>query len=238
MLLVCEGGLVVVCEETFFSRWTRLRIFLRTRVTIHKTIILYQDSSNDQIICHEGVWGYSYTNINAVSQHLLIRRNVLFLNSLKGFRRSLGQRSHFYWLLFTFFALLAVLTQSKLPKNQLPTSFGLRYDDHLWSSVIDLLNLSDPTTINSQHRHDKIILSRTQKDKTVLSPGQDFVPGQNSFVSGTRFCPQDKLEYTWLGFVGWIKFCHWFWGSYWFLWRNTVWIRPLNVGCRNFFPLS
>ncbi len=34
---------------------------------------------------------------------------------------------------------------------------------------------------------DKIILSRTQRDKTVLSPGQDFVPGTK------QFCPQDKI---------------------------------------------
>ncbi len=49
-----------------------------------------------------------------------------------------------------FFALLALLTWSKLPKNQLPTSFDLRYDDHLQSSLVDSLNLSDPTILNSQ----------------------------------------------------------------------------------------
>ncbi len=67
--------------------------------------------------------------------------------TLKGFLRSLVQRSHFYRLLFSF---LALLSQSKLSKNQLPTSFGLCYDDHLWSSVIGSLNVSNPTTINSQ----------------------------------------------------------------------------------------
>jgi hypothetical protein len=34
---------------------------------------------------------------------------------------------------------------------------------------------------------DKIILSRTQRDKTVLSPGQDFVPGTK------QFCPRDRI---------------------------------------------
>ncbi len=37
------------------------------------------------------------------------------------------------------------------------------------------------------NRWDKIILSRTQRDKTVLSPGQDFVPGTK------QFCPRDKI---------------------------------------------
>ena len=40
----------------------------------------------------------------------------------------------FYWHLLT---LLALLTQSKLLKNPLPTSFGLCYDDHLRSSAKD-----------------------------------------------------------------------------------------------------
>ncbi len=59
-------------------------------------------------------------------------------------------------LLSLLLTSLALLTQSKLPKNQLPTSFGLRYDDHLQSSVIDSLNLSDPTTLNS---HFAIVMS-------------------------------------------------------------------------------
>ncbi len=39
---------------------------------------------------------------------------------------------------------------------------------------------------NINHQ-DKIILSQTQKDKIVLSPGQDYVPGTK------QFCPQDKI---------------------------------------------
>ncbi len=35
----------------------------------------------------------------------------------------------------------------------------------------------------------------------------------------------NQIKYTWLGFVAWIKFRHWFWGSYWFLRSNTVWIK-------------
>ncbi len=37
------------------------------------------------------------------------------------------------------FTSLALLTQSKLPKNQLPTSFDLCYADHLQSSIINSL---------------------------------------------------------------------------------------------------
>jgi hypothetical protein len=44
-------------------------------------------------------------NLYAVTQHLLTRRNFLFLNSLKGFQRSLGQRAHFIF----FFLLLLIL---------------------------------------------------------------------------------------------------------------------------------
>jgi hypothetical protein len=39
-------------------------------------------------------------NLYAVTQHLLTRRNFLFLNSLKGFQRSLGQRAHFFFSSF------------------------------------------------------------------------------------------------------------------------------------------
>jgi hypothetical protein len=42
-------------------------------------------------------------NLYAVTQHLLTRRNFLFLNSLEGFQRSLGQRAHF--INFIFFIL-------------------------------------------------------------------------------------------------------------------------------------
>ncbi len=38
------------------------------------------------------------------------------------------------------------------------------------------------------NRRDKVILSRTQRDKTVLSLGQDFVPGTK------QFCPGDKIS--------------------------------------------
>jgi hypothetical protein len=56
MLPGCEGGLVVVTEEsTFISCWTRLRLFLRERITKCKTIISYQPSANDEILRHEGV---------------------------------------------------------------------------------------------------------------------------------------------------------------------------------------
>jgi hypothetical protein len=37
------------------------------------------------------------------------------------------------------------------------------------------------------YRRAEIILSRTQRDKTVLSPGQDFFPGTK------LFCPRDKI---------------------------------------------
>ncbi len=53
-------------------------------------------------------------------------------------------------LLSLLLTSLDLSTQSKFPKNQLPTSFGLCYDDHLQSSVINSFNLSDPTTLNSQ----------------------------------------------------------------------------------------
>ena len=33
-------------------------------------------------------------NLYAVTQHLLTRRNFIFLNSPRGFRRSLEERSH------------------------------------------------------------------------------------------------------------------------------------------------
>jgi hypothetical protein len=49
-----EGEWVVVCvKSTFFSRWTQLS-FLE-RITKCKTIISYQPSANDKILCHEGV---------------------------------------------------------------------------------------------------------------------------------------------------------------------------------------
>jgi hypothetical protein len=40
----------------------------------------------------------------------------------------------------TLFTLLASLTLFKLPKNLLPTSFGLHYNDHIRSSAIDFHN--------------------------------------------------------------------------------------------------
>jgi len=42
--------------------------------------------------------------LHAVTQHFLTRRNFLFLNSPRGFRRSLGQRPHF--ICFIDFCLL------------------------------------------------------------------------------------------------------------------------------------
>ena len=47
--------------------------------------------------------GYLY----AVTQHLLTRRNFLFLNSPRGFRSSLGQRDHF--IHFFFITLLTLI---------------------------------------------------------------------------------------------------------------------------------
>ena len=48
--------------------------------------------------------GYLY----AVTQHLLTRRNFLFLNFLKGFPRSLGQRPHVIDFTLSFDSLLAI----------------------------------------------------------------------------------------------------------------------------------
>ena len=72
-------------------------------------------------------------NLYAVTQHLLTRRNFLFLNSPRGFRSSLGQRAHF----ICFLGFIHFISQSKLSKYPLPTSFGLCYDDHLRSSAKD-----------------------------------------------------------------------------------------------------
>ncbi len=51
---------------------------------------------------NDGIVSIPTRNIYAVTQHLLTRRNFIFLNSLRSFWRSLEQRSHFflfYWLL-------------------------------------------------------------------------------------------------------------------------------------------
>jgi hypothetical protein len=45
--------------------------------------------------------GYLY----AVTQHLLTRRNFLFLNPPRGFRSSLGKRAHLYSLFIYFIDL-------------------------------------------------------------------------------------------------------------------------------------
>jgi hypothetical protein len=63
MLLTCKGELVVVCEESiFFSPWTRLS--LRRCITKCKTIIFYQDSTNDEYCiireCENFLRGYLY----------------------------------------------------------------------------------------------------------------------------------------------------------------------------------
>ena len=49
----------------------------------------------------------------------------------------------------TLLNLIALLTRSKLPKNLLPTSFSLRYYDHLRSSAIYPHSLSDPATLTT-----------------------------------------------------------------------------------------
>ncbi len=50
MLLVCEGGLVVVCAYCY----TRLILLWRC-ITQYKTIIFCQAFGNNQILHHEGV---------------------------------------------------------------------------------------------------------------------------------------------------------------------------------------
>ena len=64
------------------------------------------------------------------------KKKNLFVNSLRVF----GD------LLCRDLTFLLTLAQSKLPKNPLPTSFGLCYHDHLQSSVKDSHCSSDPTT--------------------------------------------------------------------------------------------
>ncbi len=54
-----------------------------------------------------GLWIHRHVriptrNLYAVTQHLLTRRNFTFLNSPRGFRRSLEERSHNFKLLFFF----------------------------------------------------------------------------------------------------------------------------------------
>ncbi len=51
---VCEGEFVVWCA--FAYCWTRLSLW--KCITKCNTIIFCQDSINDQILCHEGVWQY------------------------------------------------------------------------------------------------------------------------------------------------------------------------------------
>jgi hypothetical protein len=70
--------------------------------------------------------------------------------------------------------------------------------------------------------------------KTHSLGASNFCMGQ-VVGKNVSFCPvfqwyanlDDSIvvEYTWLGFVAWIKFRHWFWGLYWFLRSNTVWIK-------------
>jgi hypothetical protein len=81
MLLVYEGGLVVVCEEsTFFSCWIQLRLFLWTCITKWKTNIFF--NRIPQMIkyfvmreCED----IPTRNLYAATHHLLTRRIFLFL---------------------------------------------------------------------------------------------------------------------------------------------------------------
>ncbi len=80
-------------------------------------------------------------NLYAVTEHLLTRRNFLFLNSLKGFQRSLGQRAH-------IFSSSANYLKTQLP--DLWRSLPFARLNALQPAVTYSHNLSDPTTLNSQ----------------------------------------------------------------------------------------
>ncbi len=58
------------------------------------------DSGNEFCIWHQNIVRIPTRNLYAVTQHLLTRRNFIFLNSPRGFRRSLEERSHNFQLNF------------------------------------------------------------------------------------------------------------------------------------------
>ncbi len=95
-LINLEGEWVVVWMESsiFFSCWTQLS--LQERITKCKTIIFYQDSTNDKILHHERVWEYpSWISLWWWLIICHLEGNLWFWIPQKVFG-DLFQRSHFF----------------------------------------------------------------------------------------------------------------------------------------------
>ena len=78
-------------------------------------------------------------------QYLVSKEEFLFLNSPRGFRRSLGQRSHFIGFIDS---LIDPYLKTWLPTNCYP--FPL-HSHASQNSASDPLSLSDPTTLKTPH---------------------------------------------------------------------------------------
>jgi tetratricopeptide (TPR) repeat protein len=78
-------------------------------------------------------------NIYAVTQHLLTRRNFLFLNSLRGFWRSLVQRSH------SFFFSSSAKLNDLITNQSMPFPFAFAMLNALQPAATQTHSLSDPT---------------------------------------------------------------------------------------------
>ena len=97
------------------------------------------------------LWGYSYVDISMLRLSICSQEGILiFLISWKVFGDLLCRDlTLLNFNLIHFLCFIRLLTQSNLPKNPLPTSFGLRYNDHLQNSAINSHSLSDPTTLKT-----------------------------------------------------------------------------------------
>ncbi len=68
----------------------------------NQTVTLLSDKTNTAICPVLAAVRIPTRNLYAVTQHLLTRRNFIFLNSPRGFRRSLEERFHNFNLVINF----------------------------------------------------------------------------------------------------------------------------------------
>ena len=88
-------------------------------------IFVQQSSTNDHLLCREGVWEYTTWIFLLWLQNLTSKEEFLFFNPPRGFWRSLGQRSHFICLDNFVDFLYVLINNLSFFKNPLPSSFGL-----------------------------------------------------------------------------------------------------------------
>jgi hypothetical protein len=100
----CFNSKMVVDGRSEFQSYASITPLQQGQVLLHSSVPMYinpipisgfeetiKNMANQTLCVSILTW-----NIYAATQHLLTRRNFIFSNSLRGFWRSLEQRSHFF----------------------------------------------------------------------------------------------------------------------------------------------